>query len=160
MVRALNSLQFHTTPNFHKFQSSLKFSSYLPLCISMTCIPGRTEVGLKTYIYSSGSREAQRLLFAHTSKHGDIRSHLSGYFDTAIGPKVESRSYREIFLTLGLDEPSQIVFATDNVKEAEAAVAAGWRCCLVDRPGNHALPAQLPKGVELIKTMDQLLKHC
>lgn len=38
------------------------------------------------YIYSSGSREAQRLLFAH-SIHGDLRRHLSGYFDTKVGIK-------------------------------------------------------------------------
>ena len=45
------------------------------------------QQGIKTYIYSSGSREAQRLLFAHTAD-GDLRPHLSGFFDTLIGSKV------------------------------------------------------------------------
>ena len=43
--------------------------------------------GVKVYIYSSGSRLAQRDLFAHTTQ-GDVRRHLSGYFDTASGSKV------------------------------------------------------------------------
>ena len=42
--------------------------------------------GIKVYIYSSGSREAQRLLFAN-STNGDLRSHISGFFDIAVGPK-------------------------------------------------------------------------
>ena len=45
------------------------------------------QQAIKTYVYSSGSREAQRLLFAHTA-HGDLRPHLSGFFDTLIGSKV------------------------------------------------------------------------
>ena len=43
--------------------------------------------GLRTYIYSSGSREAQRNLFGHT-KNGDLRGLLSGFFDTKSGSKV------------------------------------------------------------------------
>lgn len=43
--------------------------------------------GLKVYIYSSGSRQAQRNLFAHTQS-GDLRPLLSGFFDTKSGPKV------------------------------------------------------------------------
>ena len=46
-----------------------------------------SDHGLRTYIYSSGSRLAQRDLFAHTSQ-GDVRHHLSGYFDTTSGAKV------------------------------------------------------------------------
>ena len=46
-----------------------------------------TDQHIRTYIYSSGSRLAQRDLFAHTGD-GDVRQHLSGYFDTTSGPKV------------------------------------------------------------------------
>ena len=44
------------------------------------------SAGLKTYIYSSGSRQAQRDLFGHT-KAGDLRGLLSGFFDTSSGAK-------------------------------------------------------------------------
>ena len=47
--------------------------------------------GLKTYIYSSGSRQAQKNLFAFT-KSGDLRGLLSGYFDTTSGVKASALS--------------------------------------------------------------------
>jgi len=95
--------------------------------------------GIKTYIYSSGSRQAQRDLFAHTQV-GDLRPYLSGFFDTTSGVKVEAQSYTNIALSLGADDPSDILFATDNVLEAQAAGQAGWRAVVVDRPGNKPLP--------------------
>lgn len=44
-----------------------------------TCFPFS-----QVYIYSSGSRLAQRLLFGNTS-YGDLRKYLSGFFDTVVG---------------------------------------------------------------------------
>lgn len=38
----------------------------------------------QVYIYSSGSREAQRLIFGNTT-YGDLRPYLCGFFDTMIG---------------------------------------------------------------------------
>lgn len=38
----------------------------------------------QVYIYSSGSRLAQRLIFGNTS-YGDLRKYLSGFFDTTVG---------------------------------------------------------------------------
>ena len=55
--------------------------------------------------------------------------------------QVESSSYRNIALSLGVDSPGEVLFATDNILEAEAAAAAGWQVVLADRPGNAALPA-------------------
>ena len=45
--------------------------------------------GIKVYVYSSGSREAQRMLMANSTE-GDLRAHISGFFDTAVGAKVSS----------------------------------------------------------------------
>ena len=47
------------------------------------------SAGIKTYIYSSGSREAQNNLFGHATA-GDLRPYLCGFFDTTVGPKVSS----------------------------------------------------------------------
>lgn len=96
--------------------------------------------GIKTYIYSSGSREAQKLIFGNTN-FGDLRVYLSGFFDTTIGHKREARSYKEIFLTLGVDHPSCITFATDVLAEAVAAKEAGLQAVLLLRPGNAPLPS-------------------
>ncbi|KAL5222524.1 hypothetical protein ABZP36_027237 [Zizania latifolia] len=94
----------------------------------------------KAYIYSSGSREAQRLIFGNTAAHGDLRDHLCGFFDTTVGPKREASSYYEIWQTLGTDRPSQILFLTDVHQEATAAKAAGLEAILSIRPGNAPLP--------------------
>ncbi len=53
--------------------------------------------GLKTYIYSSGSRQAQKNLFAYTSM-GDMRGLLSGFFDTSSGTKVGHYSLFNTYL--------------------------------------------------------------
>ena len=47
------------------------------------------SMGIKSYIYSSGSREAQNNLFGHTTA-GDLRPYLCGFFDTRVGPKVRA----------------------------------------------------------------------
>lgn len=98
------------------------------------------EHPIQINIYSSGSREAQRLLFKHTT-HGDLRKHISTYFDTTCGQKRSSASYEEISKSLGVDSPSQILFVTDVIEEAEAAQAAGCKVVLSVRPGNAPLPA-------------------
>ncbi|KAF8724024.1 hypothetical protein HU200_021031 [Digitaria exilis] len=95
--------------------------------------------GIKTYIYSSGSREAQRLIFGNTT-FGDLRKYLCGFFDTTVGTKRESRSYYEIWQSVGVDRPSQILFLTDVYQEATAAKAAGLEVLISVRPGNTPLP--------------------
>lgn len=119
----------------------------------------RDALGLKTYIYSSGSREAQRLFFANTQV-GDLRPYLSGFFDpAAVGPKGEARSYEEIRATLGCDDArADLVFATDAVAEAEAARAAGWRAVLVAREGNPPLSDKAKKEFPVVTTMTELLE--
>ncbi len=84
----------------------------------------------RSYIYSSGSREAQRLLFANAvsadgGAKSDLRPWLCGYFDTKVGPKMEPRSYADICESVGVDEPARVLFATDSVAEAVAARGAG-----------------------------------
>eukprot|EP00268_Persea_americana_P047061 TRINITY_DN4876_c0_g2_i5.p1 TRINITY_DN4876_c0_g2~~TRINITY_DN4876_c0_g2_i5.p1 ORF type:complete len:122 (+),score=15.71 TRINITY_DN4876_c0_g2_i5:1030-1395(+) len=93
---------------------------------------------LQVYIYSSGSREAQRLIFGNTI-YGDLRKYLCGFFDTMIGNKRETRSYLEIFQSVGVDKPSQILFVTDVYQEAMAAKAAGLEVIISIRPGNAPL---------------------
>ncbi|KAK4484709.1 hypothetical protein RD792_007301 [Penstemon davidsonii] len=97
------------------------------------------DLGIKVYIYSSGSRLAQRLLFGNT-KYGDLRKYLFGFFDTTVGNKKETKSYIEITESLGVDDPSQIVFITDIYQEATAAKAAGLEVIISVRPGNGPLP--------------------
>ena len=87
--------------------------------------------GIPLYIYSSGSVPAQKLLFRHTS-YGDLTPLFSGYFDTAIGAKVDWQSYAKIASNLGKDA-GQILFLSDHVGELDAAHAAGFSTILLDR---------------------------
>ncbi|KAG7957276.1 hypothetical protein I3843_11G165600 [Carya illinoinensis] len=106
-------------------------------------------LGIKVYIYSSGSRLAQRLLFGNTS-YGDLRKYLSGFFDTAVGNKKETHSYVEISESIGVDKPSEILFITDVYQEAVAAKAAGLEVMVSIRPGNGPLPEN--HGFKTIKS--------
>ncbi|XP_066586097.1 enolase-phosphatase E1-like isoform X2 [Prorops nasuta] len=96
-----------------------------------------TNNGRKVYVYSSGSVEAQKLLFGH-SVFGDLSKYFNGYFDTEVGPKQEVNSYKNIIEKIGA-EPSNILFLTDIVKEAKAAKEAGLSVNVVVREGNAAL---------------------
>jgi enolase-phosphatase E1 len=92
------------------------------------------QAGKRVYIYSSGSIQAQQLLFRY-SEAGDLTPYLSGYFDTRTGPKREVDSYRKIAAAINLP-PERICFISDVVAELEAAAAAGLRTLLSLRPGN------------------------
>ncbi|XP_063994248.1 enolase-phosphatase E1 isoform X2 [Diachasmimorpha longicaudata] len=91
----------------------------------------------KIYIYSSGSIEAQKLLFANSS-HGDLLPHITDHFDTEIGPKHSSSSYKSIISKLSV-LPTDVLFLTDTPTEAKAAVEAGLSSILIIRQGNAPL---------------------
>lgn len=104
-----------------------------------------------TYIYSSGSIPAQKLLFRY-SDQGDLTPLLSGYFDTSTaGPKTASSSYSKISKTTGIN-PKEWLFLSDNVKEVEAAKAAGMQSIIVVRPGNADLTDADRQAHETITT--------
>ncbi|CAI5732474.1 unnamed protein product [Hyaloperonospora brassicae] len=103
------------------------------------CLERLRARGVRVGIYSSGSRQAQKLLFQYSDK-GDLREYLTVYFDTSIGHKREVRSYGEIVQSLGVDTAKDVLFVTDVIEEAEAAHAAGLDTVLSVRPGNKPLP--------------------
>ncbi|EFJ05806.1 hypothetical protein SELMODRAFT_431278 [Selaginella moellendorffii] len=76
----------------------------------------------EAYMYSSGSREVQRLIFGNTN-FGLLRY-------------CRARSYTEIFLSVGAAEPSQI-----TSPRAVAAKEAGLDTVILERPGNAPLPS-------------------
>lgn len=81
--------------------------------------------GLALYVYSSGSVQAQKLLFAHTG-FGDLTPLFDGYFDTTVGGKLDSGSYRAIATAIGV-APAEMLFLSDVRAELDAAAAAGCR---------------------------------
>jgi len=93
------------------------------------------DSGIDVRIYSSGSVEAQRLFFGHTS-FGDLLPHLRGHYDTTTGPKRETPSYAAIAADMGM-EPREILFVSDVGEELDAARRAGMATALAIRPGNR-----------------------
>jgi enolase-phosphatase E1 len=100
--------------------------------------------GARVAIYSSGSVEAQRLLFSHCAS-GDVTPKLSAYFDTTTGPKRVAASYLAIARALEV-EPAQMMFCSDLDEEVLAARTAGLEACLImrDAPPVHGARATLP----------------
>jgi len=85
------------------------------------------EQGKRLYVYSSGSVEAQQLIFGH-SDAGDLTPLFSGYFDTRIGAKREAGSYSAILKELALPG-EQVLFLSDVGEELDAARSAGLHTC-------------------------------
>ena len=87
--------------------------------------------GLRLDVYSSGSVEAQILLYKY-SEDGDLTPLFDAYFDTRTGPKMEAASYAKIAAEIG-HAPADILFLSDLPRENEAALAAGLRTIRIDR---------------------------
>jgi enolase-phosphatase E1 len=89
--------------------------------------------GLRIHIFSSGSVQAQQLLFAHTGD-GDLTPLISGYFDTRIGGKRHTDSYRRIAEATGI-APEALLFVSDQAEELDAAAVLRMRTAVVRREG-------------------------
>jgi len=91
------------------------------------------EQGLALFVYSSGSIQAQKLIFG-CAEVGDLTPLFSGYFDTGSGPKREVASYMRISESIGIP-PGEMLFLSDVVEELDAAREAGMRTCGLGRNG-------------------------
>jgi enolase-phosphatase E1 len=87
--------------------------------------------GLKLYVYSSGSVEAQTLLFGH-SEAGNFVPLFQGFFDTRVGPKRDAASYTLICRGANLT-PGDVLFLSDVEAELDAARTAGAKTCQLVR---------------------------
>jgi enolase-phosphatase E1 len=91
--------------------------------------------GYDLYVYSSGSIQAQKLIFG-CSEAGDLSALFSGYFDTTSGPKRDVESYARIARAIGRPA-DEILFLSDIVQELDAAEAAGMRTIGLAREGGE-----------------------
>jgi enolase-phosphatase E1 len=114
------------------------------------CLRAWAAAGVKLRIYSSGSVEAQKLLFRHSAA-GDLTPILSGFDDTRTGPKREAASYQAIAASAGV-EPGEVLFLSDVAEELDAAAAAGMQVCQLVRAadgtvasGRHPACATFPE---------------
>jgi enolase-phosphatase E1 len=88
--------------------------------------------GKRLGIYSSGSVQAQRLFFAHTSD-GDISEWIDHHFDLSVGSKRDKASYLSI--VKALNRPAgRVAFFSDVREELVAAREAGLQSVQLRRP--------------------------
>jgi enolase-phosphatase E1 len=103
-------------------------------------------------VYSSGSVEAQQLLFRH-STFGDLTVLIAGYFDTRTGAKMAPASYTAIAAAMNV-AAREVLFFSDAVRELDAARVAGCQTRLVVRPGNA--PVEYSHGHSVVESFTGL----
>ncbi|KAB8333457.1 acireductone synthase [Scytonema tolypothrichoides VB-61278] len=110
-----------------------------------------TTTGKQLFIFSSGSVQAQQLLFRY-SEMGDLTGFISGYFDTQTGSKREAESYCKIANAIGV-APEKILFISDVTAELKAAQVAGMQTLFSIRLGNHSSDSE---GFAAIQNFDDV----
>jgi enolase-phosphatase E1 len=83
------------------------------------------DQGIKLYVFSSGSVQAQKLIYRY-SDAGDLTTLFSGYFDTRVGSKREVGAYEYIAREIG-EAAENILFLSDIKEELDAAKVAGMQ---------------------------------
>ncbi len=91
------------------------------------------QLGIKLGVFSSGSVEAQKLIFGFSEK-GNLTEYFSNYFDTTTGMKRDVETYTAISKILNISSKN-ILFLSDIVQELEAADKAGYQTIQIIRPG-------------------------
>ncbi|KAI1292026.1 Enolase-phosphatase E1 [Halotydeus destructor] len=112
---------------------------------------------IKVYVISTGQVDVQTLLFAN-STCGTLVMHIKDFFDaTILAGKLEPKTYKAIAEIIS-EECDDILFLTDNFKEARAATKAGFSVVLVQRKENKPIPDSIVDSEEfrIIKSFDEI----
>ena len=107
-------------------------------------------------VYSSGSIEAQKLLYQHT-KSGDLRQLFMHWFDTHTGPKKEAQSYSLICTSMNV-APESVLFISDSGSECDAAGQAGLKTLFSLREGNPDLDPRSHQAITSLNGVTEYLK--
>ena len=82
-------------------------------------------MGLGLGIYSSGSIQAQKLIYGY-SIFGDLTQYIDHHFDLGVGYKYETTSYTKIIETLRIPAEN-ILFLSDIEIELDCARSSGMQ---------------------------------
>ena len=118
------------------------------------CLHKWHEQGLTLSVYSSGSIQAQKLLYRHTTV-GDLENLFSHWFDTHTGPKKSTESYTTIAEKLH-SSPNKIWFVSDNGAECDCARLAGMHTLFSLRDGN---PDRDPRNHTVVQSLREVSDH-
>ncbi|QNI98500.1 acireductone synthase [Synechococcus sp. RS9902] len=118
------------------------------------CLREWREQGITLSVYSSGSIQAQKLLYRH-SPAGDLEKLFSHWFDTHTGPKKSTKSYTTIAKQLQ-SSPNKIWFVSDNGAECDSARSAGMHTLFSLREGN---PDRDPRDHTVVQSLREVSAH-
>ena len=118
------------------------------------CLREWRKQGLTLSVYSSGSIQAQKLLYRH-SPVGDLEKLFSHWFDTHTGPKKSTESYTTIAQQLQTS-PGKIWFVSDNGAECDSARAAGMHTLFSLLDGN---PDRDPRDHTVVQSLREVSAH-
>ena len=118
------------------------------------CLREWCEQGITLSVYSSGSIQAQKLLYRH-SPMGDLEKLFSHWFDTHTGPKKCTESYTKIAKQLQ-SSPNKIWFVSDNGAECDSARSAGMHTLFSLRDGN---PDRDPRDHTVVQSLREVSAH-
>ncbi len=100
------------------------------------------RAGVRLAVYSSGSEQAQRLLFGHSAA-GNLCPLFEAFHDTRVGAKREPAAYAALVRRHGV-APEQTLFLSDIEAELDAAAGSGLRTCQLVRAGDGTRPGRHP----------------
>jgi enolase-phosphatase E1 len=118
------------------------------------CLREWREQGITLSVYSSGSIQAQKLLYRNSS-NGDLEDLFSYWFDTHTGPKKSTGSYTTIAKQLH-SAPNKIWFVSDNGAECDSAGLAGMHTLFSLRDGN---PDRDPRDHTVVQSLREVSAH-
>ena len=118
------------------------------------CMREWREQGITLSVYSSGSIQAQKLLYRH-SPAGDLKKLFSHWFDTHTGPKKSAESYKTIAEEIH-SSPNKVWFVSDNGAECDAARSAGMHTLFSLREGN---PDRDPRDHTVVQSLREVSAH-
>ena len=98
--------------------------------------------GTRLAVYSSGSEEAQRLIFGH-SVDGNLCPLFEAFLDTRIGAKREPASYAALVQRQAV-APERALFLSDVEAELDAAARSGLLTCQLVRSEDGTQPGRHP----------------
>lgn len=113
----------------------------------------KMEERVSVYIYSSARADVQMLMFACT-EYGSLLHLIDGHFDSKIGTKTANETYHKIAQAIQ-QPPQNIVFFTDDAKEARSAKNVGYKVLLVKRERKAFSPIESAQ-FDVINSFDKV----
>lgn len=109
--------------------------------------------GIKIFNFSTGVSQAQKGLFTYTQM-GDITYLFSGYYDSRMGSKRQSRTFEFLVEEFG-NSPSQVLYLSIVSAELDAAKQAGLHtCCVTAGEDANQIDHPVVSGVDKIDLDD------